>query len=161
MKLNILMDDIKKRNFFDPVNAVVYTIEFQKHGLPHAHIIVCLKKDRPWDAPMVDTFISAQLQNPTTDPIGYEAVSSFMVHGPCGPEVAYSPCRTDGRCSKFYPKKICAHTTILENRFAQYARPNKGLVVKNGIDVDNRFIVPHNVDLVVKYQAHINVKRVN
>jgi hypothetical protein len=40
MKLNILIDDIKKRNFFGPVNAVVYTIEFQKRGLPNAHIIV-------------------------------------------------------------------------------------------------------------------------
>jgi hypothetical protein len=39
MKLNILMDDIKKI-FFDPVNVTVYTIEFQKRGLPHAHIIV-------------------------------------------------------------------------------------------------------------------------
>jgi hypothetical protein len=27
--------------------------------------------------------------------------------------------------------------------------------------VDNRFIVPHNVDLLVKFQAHINIERVN
>jgi hypothetical protein len=106
MKLNILIDDIKKRNFFGPVNAAVFTIEFQKHGLPHAHIIVLLKKDRPWDAAMVDTFISAQLPNPTNDLIGYEAVYSVMVHGPCGREVTYSPCMTDGKCSKFYPKKV-------------------------------------------------------
>jgi hypothetical protein len=42
MKLNILMDDIKKRNFFGPINAVVYTIDFQKCGLPHDHIIIWL-----------------------------------------------------------------------------------------------------------------------
>jgi hypothetical protein len=59
MKLNILMDDIKKHNFFGPVNAAVYTIEFQKLGLPYAHIIIWLKKDRPWDADIVDTFILA------------------------------------------------------------------------------------------------------
>jgi hypothetical protein len=91
---------------------------------------VWLKKDRPWDAAMVDTFISTQLPNPTTNSIGYEMASSFMVHGPCRPEVTYSPCMTNGKCSKFYPKKLCEHTTILENRFAQYARPNNGLVVK-------------------------------
>jgi hypothetical protein len=34
-------------------------------------------------------------------------------------------------------------------------------LLKKGIDVDSRFIVPHNVDLVVKFQAHINVERVN
>jgi hypothetical protein len=37
MKLNILMDDIKRRNFFGPVNAVVYTIEF-KNVVFHMHI---------------------------------------------------------------------------------------------------------------------------
>jgi hypothetical protein len=40
MKLNILMDNIRKRIFFGPDNAAVYTIEFQKCGLPHAHIII-------------------------------------------------------------------------------------------------------------------------
>jgi hypothetical protein len=47
----------------------------------------------------------------------------------------------------------------LKNGFAQHARPNNGLVVnKNEFDVDNRFIVSHNVDLLVKFQAHINVE---
>jgi hypothetical protein len=162
MKLNILMDDIKKRNFFGPVNADVYTIEFQKCGLPHAHITIWLKKDRPWDANMVDTFISAQLPNPTSDLIGYEAISSFMVHGPYDPHVTYSPCMIDGKCSKFFPKQFFDHTTILENGFAQYAHPNNKVVVnKKGIDVDNRCVVPNNVDLVVKFQAHLNVDQVN
>jgi hypothetical protein len=38
------MGDIKKKEIFGPVNAIVYTIEFQKRGLPHAHIIIWLKK---------------------------------------------------------------------------------------------------------------------
>jgi hypothetical protein len=129
IKLNILMDDIKKRNYFGPINAVVYTEEFQKCGLPHAHIIIWLKKERPWDIAMVDTFISAQLPNTTTDPIGYKFVSNFMVHGPCGSHVSCSPCMADGKCSKFYPKNFCESTTILENGFAPYARPDNGLVV--------------------------------
>jgi hypothetical protein len=159
IKLNILIDDIKKKNFFGPINAVVYTIEFKKRGLPHAHIIIWLKKERPWNAAMVDTFISAQLPAPTSDPIGYEVVSNFMVHDPCGPHVSYSLCMADRKCSKFYPKQFCGKTTILENSFAQYARLDNGLVAhKNRIDVDNRFIVPHNVDLLVKFQAHINVE---
>jgi hypothetical protein len=111
---------------------------------------------------MVDAFISTQLPNHADDPIGYKAISSFMVHGPCETGVTYCPCLVDGKCSKFYPKQFCDCATILENGFAQYARPHNGLVVnKNGIEVDNRFIAPHNIDLVVKYQAHINVERVN
>ena len=96
------------------------------------------------------------------DPIGYDVVLAFMVHGPSGALSSYSPCMSKGKCSKCYPKKFCEQTSILENGFAQYLRPNNGLVVhRNGVDIDNRFIVPHNVDLLVKYQAHINVERVN
>jgi hypothetical protein len=50
---------------------------------------------------MVDTFISTQLPNTGDDPIGYEAVSSFMIHGP---EVTYSSYLVDGKYSKFYLK---------------------------------------------------------
>ena len=32
---------------------------------------------------------------------------------------------------------------------------------KVGVDVDNSYVVAHNVDLLVKYQAHINVEIVN
>lgn len=85
-----------------------------------------------------------------------------MIHGPCGPKISYSPCMSEGRCSKFYPKEFCEHTYILQNGFTQYARPNNQIVVtKNWVDIDNRFIVPHNVDLVVKYQDHINLESVN
>ncbi len=85
-----------------------------------------------------------------------------MIHGPCGRGISYSPCISEGRCSRFYPKEFCENTSILQNGFTQYARPNNGIdVTKNGVDIDNRFIVPHNVDLVVKYQAHINVESVN
>jgi hypothetical protein len=141
---------------------VVYTIEFQKRGLPHAHIIIWLKKDGPLDAEKIDCYISAQLPDPVLDPIGYEAVSSFMVHGPCGPLNSSSICMIQGKCSKSYPKEFCEHTTIMENGFTKYARPNNGITVrKNHVDIDNTFVVPHNVDLVVKYQAHINVEKVN
>uniref|UniRef100_A0A8R7R995 Helitron helicase-like domain-containing protein n=1 Tax=Triticum urartu TaxID=4572 RepID=A0A8R7R995_TRIUA len=190
MKLNILMDDIKKKQFFGPINAgnkrslklifpslnivfcrllnmfyipvVIYTVEFQKRGLPHVHIIIWLAKEAPLDAQKIDSYISAQLPDPVKDPIGYEVVSSFMVHGPCGPLGQSSPCMSEGKCTKFYPKEFCEQTTVRENGFTEYARPNNGITArKNNVDIDNRFIVPHNVDLVVKYQAHINVEKVN
>jgi len=34
----------------------------------------------------------------------------------------------------------------------------KTLQKKNGVHLDNRFVVPHNVDLLIKYQAHINAE---
>uniref|UniRef100_A0A0A9DMA7 Helitron helicase-like domain-containing protein n=1 Tax=Arundo donax TaxID=35708 RepID=A0A0A9DMA7_ARUDO len=162
MKLKIFMDDITKHNFFGPIVRVVYTIEFQKRGFPHVHLILWLRKDKPLDAEQIDAFISAQLPNPSIDLIGYEVVSKFMIHGPCGTLNPSSPCMADGACTKFYPKEFCNKTTVLPNGHFRYARPDNGITTeKNDVNINNRFVVPHNVDLLVKYQAHINVEAVN
>jgi hypothetical protein len=53
-------------------------------------------------------------------------------------------------------------TVVVPNSYVKYARPNNGITAhKNGVQVDNTFVVPHNVDLLVKYQAHMNVESVN
>ncbi|CAN6372728.1 unnamed protein product [Urochloa humidicola] len=162
MKLQMFMDDMTKNEFFGPVTAAVYTIEFQKRGLPHAHIILWLARNEPLMQKEVDTFISAQLPDPVADPIGYHAVSEFMIHGPCGYANPSCSCMVNGECSKSYPKEYCDKTVVLQNGHIQYARPKNGITTKkNGIDVDNQFVVPHNVDLLVKYEAHINIERVN
>ena len=68
----------------------------------------------------------------------------------------------DGKCSKFYPKEFTEKTIVLPNGRIIYARPNNKITTnKSGVDVDNGYVVPHNVDLLVKYQAHINVEIVN
>ncbi|KAL6620651.1 hypothetical protein ACP70R_035790 [Stipagrostis hirtigluma subsp. patula] len=162
MKLILLMDDITKHSFFGPILGVVYTIEFQKRGLPHVHIIVWLKKDGPLSAEQIDAYISAQLPDPLVDPVGYDAVSRLMIHGPCGAINSASPCMADGNCTKFYPKKFASTTSVSPDGHVTYARPNNGITVKkNEVDIDNQFVVPHNVDLCVKYDAHINVESVN
>jgi len=47
-------------NFCYPfISTVVYTIEFQKRGLPHVHLILWLRKDSPLEAAQIDAFISA------------------------------------------------------------------------------------------------------
>jgi hypothetical protein len=42
-KLKSLMEDIKKNQIFGVPVAFVYVIEFQKRGLPHAHILIILR----------------------------------------------------------------------------------------------------------------------
>uniref|UniRef100_A0ACD5Z7R2 Uncharacterized protein n=1 Tax=Avena sativa TaxID=4498 RepID=A0ACD5Z7R2_AVESA len=44
MKLNEYLDDIKSGRAYGPIKAVLHTVEFQKRGLPHAHIIIWLKR---------------------------------------------------------------------------------------------------------------------
>ncbi|OMP02170.1 Helicase-like protein [Corchorus olitorius] len=46
--------------------------------------------------------------------------------------------------------------------FPTYCRRDNGwIAVKNGVVLDNHFVVPHNIDLLVRYQAHINVEVCN
>nr|GEX71953.1 DNA helicase PIF1, ATP-dependent [Tanacetum cinerariifolium] len=63
---------------------VVYVIEFQKRGLPHAYILLWLKEEWKCTTPtQIDDIISAEIPCPTDDPEGYKVVTEFMLHGPC------------------------------------------------------------------------------
>ena len=87
LKLNSLIDDITKYNALGRSVAHVYTIEFQKRGLPHCHMLVILHPDDKFTTPeAIDKFVSAELPDPNTNPRLYKIVTSCMIHGPCGEE---------------------------------------------------------------------------
>jgi hypothetical protein len=46
----------------------------------------------------IDSFISAQIPNPSTDPLGYALVAEHMVHDPCGKFNPKCACMKNGRC---------------------------------------------------------------
>lgn len=84
----------------------MYVVEYQKRGLPHAHILVWL------DAASlnllhsnIDKFVGAEIPDFKEDPYGYAAVRQFMIRGPCGTGFEKSPCMRDGKCTKHFPKK--------------------------------------------------------
>nr|XP_027098951.1 uncharacterized protein LOC113718236 [Coffea arabica] len=163
IKLDQFMNDLTHGQHFGKVMAALYTIEFQKRGLPHAHILLFLHPDDKCTTPRdVDRIISAELPDKNTDPIAYEAVLQFMTHGPCGPANTRSPCMENGKCSKHYPKYFQTETIIDEKGFPVYRRRDNGREgIKAGVKIDNRWIVPHNVDLVVKYWGHVCVELCN
>jgi hypothetical protein len=81
-------------------------------------------------------------------------VAEHMVHGPCGKYNPKCSCMKNGKCSKNYPKEFHETTSVDENGFAVYKRPNNGrFVIKSGIKMDNHWIVPHNIELLKKYDA--------
>ncbi|XP_019158039.1 PREDICTED: uncharacterized protein LOC109154766 [Ipomoea nil] len=163
MKLNALIKEIRKANIFGSILAVIYTIEFQKRGLPHAHILLFLANHRGSVAATdLDKFISVDIPSELCDPEYHKAVEEFMMHGPCGTCRKNSPCMVNGRCSKYYPKKFVEKSTMDEDGYPVYRRSDNGRTIKkNGIDLDSRYVVPHNRHLLVKYRAHINVEWCN
>ena len=51
---------------------------------------------------------------------------------------------------------------IDDQGFPTYKRWEDGLyVLKNSEELDNWYVVPYNIDLLVKYQSHLNVEWCN
>jgi hypothetical protein len=142
---------------------VIYTVEFQKRGLPHAHICLFLAPGNKFpNAKDVDRVISAEIPNQKEDPVLYELVKQFMMHGPCGTDNPSCPCMVQRKCSKKFPKKWQDETCVDSDGYPVYKRRNTGNTIeKNGILLDNRFVVPHNATLLRRYQCHINVEWCN
>ncbi|CAH1422377.1 unnamed protein product [Lactuca virosa] len=141
IKLDELMNDIRKKHHF---------------GRTKANKITTTQK--------IDQFVLAELPSQENDPVAFEAIRSHMMHGPCGQLNTLSPCMHNGSCSKGYPKEYCDETFIRRDGCPCYKRSNDGSKVKVGnedIMLDNQYVVPHNVELLVKYGCHIDVEYCN
>ena len=160
MKLKAIFNDFLKENIFGKVLAYLYTIEFQKRGLPHAHILLILSRSyKPKTAADYDTIVSAEIPDKNRDPNTYKTVVQSMIHGPCGIHKSNAPCMKDGKCSKKYPRNFQENTTENEDGYPIYRRRNNGRTVEvNKIQLDNRWVVPYNPYLTTKYDCHINVE---
>ena len=81
--------------------ALIYVIEWQKQGPPHAHILgICDGKHKPRTPEDSDKIVCAEIADPQQFPELHKIVTSLMMHGPCGTSNPESPCMVDGVCSK-------------------------------------------------------------
>ncbi|KAG7583611.1 Nucleic acid-binding OB-fold [Arabidopsis suecica] len=119
----------------DGYRPAMNTVEFQKRGLPHAHILLFMDVNSKLPtADDIDKIISAEIPDKEKEPELYEVIKISMIHGPCGSANSNSPCMVDGQCSKLYPKNI-----------------------KRSL----RYVVLYNKKLSLRYNAHINVEWCN
>merc|ERR1712082_11685 len=113
--------------------ANMRVVEFQKRGLPHAHMLIILQQRHAIkSAEQVDEIVSAEIPpHPNSihdeDPDVQqekreqarrlrELVLKNMVHGPCGTEKQHAPCMYNKQgeitqvCHKSYPKAFKEET---------------------------------------------------
>lgn len=163
-KFKSLIDFIVKHHVFGETRCWMYSVEWQKRGLPHAHILIWLvEKIRP---EQIDNIISAEIPDHNTDPELFEIVKSNMIHGPCGDLNPSSPCMDNGKCTKRFPKDLLSDTITGVDGYPLYRRRSQ----ENGgntfmlertdceIEIDNRWVVPYSPLLSKTYKAHINVE---
>ena len=170
LKFYTLMDDLLKLEILGRVKARTATIEFQKRGLPHAHILLIMDAEcKPKTTDMIDSIVSAEIPDRDTNPKLYENITTQNIHGPCGNVNLKSPCMNGNKCTKNFPKSFQQCTKVTENAYPLYMRRDsdsggKTQVKKvNGNDfaVDNSFVVPYKPSLSLRFQAHINVEIVH
>ena len=158
-----LIDAIKTGNFFGPVKCFMLSIEWQKRGLPHQHMLVWLEEEiHPSN---LDRIISAEIPDPEKDPKLHKLIQCWMLHGPC----SNKRCKVDGKCNKGFPKQFAKETKSDTDGYPLYRRrkPEDGghsLVIRRDSgaihEYDNRHVVPYNAPLMRILECHINVEYV-
>ena len=158
-KLDELLEDLLHRHVLGVDAAHCYVIEFQKRGLPHAHILLIMRQeDRIQTVEDINSVVQAYIPNENDDKDLYDLVIQQMVHNRCtgrSNDVCYS--KEKDKCSKNFPKDFREHTEFApDGSYPLYRRPFNEPVGDK--DIDNRWVVPYNPYLLKKYGAHINIE---
>ncbi|KAJ8955785.1 hypothetical protein NQ317_014160 [Molorchus minor] len=133
VKFQEFLDDVVTKQIYGVVLNYHYVIEFQKRGLPHAHMVVTFVDDeRIRDVEHVDQIVSAVLPDQDAQPRLYELG---------------------------YPKPFRNDTVLARggNGRPDYKRPDDGRYGMHGdFRITNQRVVPYNGYALAKYQTHIN-----
>ncbi|XP_076034583.1 uncharacterized protein LOC143021175 [Oratosquilla oratoria] len=170
LKVDELMDDLTNKNIFGRVKAHLYSIEWQKRGLPQVHILLWM--EHRVDAELVGRIISAEIPDKEKEPRLFETVTTCMIHGPCKCFDESQACcqgkSVNGKdlCVKAFPK-LCRNNLLFGNNgYPLYKRRVVGegghsftkKVKGEEATIDNSWVVPYNPYLCLKYNAHMNVE---
>ncbi|XP_014217458.1 uncharacterized protein LOC106645985 [Copidosoma floridanum] len=150
LKLRKLIDVLTKKAIYGEVDASIYSVEWQKRGLPHVHILLWLKTKIQLDE--IDKIISAELSDPQQDPLLFSIISKSMIHGPCGEFNMALPCMDNGKCTKKFPRNFVKETLTADDGYPTYRRraPADGghssvLTIRGKeVQIDNQWVVPYS-----------------
>ncbi|XP_078521566.1 uncharacterized protein LOC144790724 [Lissotriton helveticus] len=164
LKVKTIMKLLTQQCIFGSAKAYVFTIEWQKRGLPHVHILLWLVPKI--NADDVDLIISAELPDPINDPKLFLIVKKNMIHGPRGKHNILSLCMKNGICTKKYPRPLINETETGVNGYPIYRRRNTEhgghtvtmTVRGQEVTVNNQWVVPYSRLLCRTFNAHINIE---
>ncbi|XP_021724481.1 uncharacterized protein LOC110691830 [Chenopodium quinoa] len=162
-KFLALKKEIMEKKVFGEVAAMVYVVEFQKRGLPHAHFLIVLKPEYKLKSPAdYDRFVCAKIPAETNLTLR-RIVLAHMMHGPCGILNPECPCmRKNGiklSCKNKYPKQFFDETTNNKDGYPIYCRREIGekVMIRNA-ELDNQWVIPYNSYLSLLFDCHLNVE---
>lgn len=161
-KLEELKHDLYKNIYiFGCVVTRVYIIEFQKRGLPHAHLLLILNSTHKISSVnQVDRIVSREIPCKNISPYLHTIIVKHNMHGPCenlNPKNVSM--LTNNCCKNKYPKNYCNITTFGDNSYSLYKCSNNDISIKvRGQVLDNRWVISYNPYLSVKFDCHINVE---
>nr|GEV81274.1 DNA helicase [Tanacetum cinerariifolium] len=119
MKIHQFVAYLRDSQPFRKVIAVLYTVEFQKRGLPHCHTLLWIDESRIPPLHVCKTVVSA----------------------------------------KKFPKEYCTRTYVDKSGFVHYKRRAvDATMMRQGVELDNGYVVPYNRRLLIAFYAHINVE---
>ncbi|XP_021762930.1 uncharacterized protein LOC110727659 [Chenopodium quinoa] len=115
---------------FGEVAAMIYVVEFQKCGLPHAHFLIVLRHMMHGPCGNLNPKCSCMRKS--------------------GMQVS---------CKSRFPRKFCDDTCVNKDGYPLYRRRNTGETVNiRGAELDNRWVIPYNPYLSMLFDCHINVE---
>ena len=181
-KLKKFLHMITKQHILGKTLSYIWTVEFQKRGIPHAHILITFQSVSKIRNPLeLDKMICAEIPDPKKNPRLYEIVTKFMIHGNCKRNPSL-PCVVSGKCRFRFPKPYCNATQFVDGEYPTYRRrsPENGgrihikkIKRKNSRKrnfhemttdsvkeeyITNEWVSPYNPILLLLFNCHINVE---
>ncbi|KAL3076492.1 hypothetical protein niasHS_011813 [Heterodera schachtii] len=119
--------DVTERGVLGKVAGWCYSVEHQKRGMPHIHMLLILERGVRIDTPQqVDEYVCARIptlpQSSDQSPEAHQQrrlwhyVTSMMLHD-CN-----AACLEGSRCRKHFPKPYSDRTELSEVRYTNYVR---------------------------------------
>ncbi|GJV51848.1 DNA helicase [Tanacetum coccineum] len=120
MKIHQFINYLRDVQSFGKNLAVLYTVEFQKRGLPHCHTLL-------WIDESVQT------------PFGRCRSRMLLNCWPCGLAYPSASCmQNNTRCKKDFPKEYYNQTYINKSGFIHYKRRDTGVTTsRQNVELDN------------------------